>query len=82
MVQGNSDLDKLRAAAVDLEASFLAEILKSAGLGESQGSFSGGVGEAQFVSFLRREQAEQMAQTGGIGLAEQIFESLKGRVHG
>lgn len=82
MVQGNSDLDKLRAAAVDLEASFLAEMLKSAGLGESQGSFSGGVGEAQFVSFLRREQAEQMAQTGGIGLAEQIFESLKGRVHG
>ncbi|MCR9085366.1 MAG: rod-binding protein [Rhodobacteraceae bacterium] len=80
--QHAGDLDKLRAAAVALEASFLAEMLTSAGLGETKGSFSGGTGEAQFASFLRREQAEQMAQSGGIGLAEQIFESLKGRVHG
>lgn len=75
-------LTKLRTAAIELEASFLAEMLKSAGLGETQGSFSGGTGEAQFASFLRREQAQEMARAGGIGLAEQIFESLKGRSHG
>ena len=40
--QHAGDLDKLRAAAVALEASFLAEMLKSAGLGETKGTFSGG----------------------------------------
>lgn len=76
------DVAKLRAVAIELEASFLAEMLKSAGLGETENSFSGGTGEAQFASFLRREQAQEMARAGGIGLAEQIFESLKGRSHG
>jgi len=76
-----SDMNKLREAVTELEASFLAEMLKSAGLGELEGEFSGGAGESQFASFLRMEQAREIAQTGGIGLAEQVFESLKGRVH-
>lgn len=69
----------LRAAARALEAQFLAEMLKSAGLGEARESFGGGIGEEQFASFLRGEQAEAMARNGGIGLAESIFEAMKRR---
>ncbi|KAE9632205.1 rod-binding protein [Parasedimentitalea maritima] len=69
--------DPLRKAAVQLEATFLAEMLKSAGLGESRESFGGGSGEDQFSTFLVRAQAEQMAQAGGIGLAESLYNSMK-----
>ena len=69
----------LRARAQELEAVFLAEMLSYAGLEPQDGSFSGGAGETQFASFLRDEQARQMVKHGGIGLAEQIFHSLKTR---
>ncbi len=67
----------LRAAAVELEATFLAEMLKSAGLGDTGGGFGGGPGEAQFSSLLVREQANQIARAGGVGLAETFFHALK-----
>ena len=67
----------LREAAEKLEAGFLAEMLKAAGLGKSRGSFGGGAGEDQFSSFLVQEQAMQMVKAGGIGLAEALFDSLK-----
>lgn len=69
----------LHAAAVALEAQFLSEMLKSAGLGETPESFGGGVGEEQFASLLRDEQAAEMVRRGGIGLAETIFEAMKQR---
>lgn len=69
----------LREAAQALEAGFLAEMLKSAGVGQTPEAFGGGAGEDQFASFLRAEQARQMAEQGGIGLAEAIYESLKER---
>ena len=67
----------LRQAAQDLESTFLAEMLKSAGLGKSRDSMGGGAGEDQFASFLVRAQAEQMTKAGGIGLAEMFFNALK-----
>jgi len=70
---------KLREAAQKLEASFLAEMLKSAGLGESRETNGGGAGEDQFSSFLVQAQAEEMVAAGGIGLAEVLFEALKER---
>lgn len=71
----------LRAAAVELEAAFLTEMLKAAGFGESRGAFGGGTGEEQFSSFLRREHAMSLAENGGIGLAESIYEALKERTN-
>ncbi|HEY6919935.1 MAG TPA: rod-binding protein [Tabrizicola sp.] len=68
--------DQLMAKAEELEATFLAEMLSHAGLGETQGSFTGGAGEEQFSSFLRQEQAARIAQHGGMGLAELIFNSM------
>lgn len=69
---------QMREAARALEATFLDEMLKSAGLGAMKGGFSGGIGEEQFASFLRAQQADAMVAAGGIGLAEQIFRSLAG----
>nr|WP_235862291.1 rod-binding protein [Roseovarius litorisediminis] len=66
----------LRAVAEKLEASFLAEMLKSVGVGEQENSFSGGVGEDQFASFLRQALANKMVSSGGIGLAESFYNSL------
>ena len=74
--------DKLRAASQDLEANFLAEMLKSAGFGETPDFFGGGEGEDQFSSFLVQEQAKKIVEAGGIGLAEQIFNVLKEKADG
>ena len=70
---------KLMQAAQKLEASFLAEMLKSAGYGEARDALGGGAGEEQFASFLVDAQAKQMVQAGGIGLAEHLYHSLKER---
>jgi Rod binding domain-containing protein len=67
----------LYQAAQDLEASFLAEMLKSAGFGKPRDANGGGIGEDQFGSFLRQEQAQEMVKQGGIGLAQSLFEALK-----
>lgn len=74
--------DQLRQAARELEASFLAEMLKAAGLGEMPDAFGGGAGEEQFASFLRLEQAREMVDAGGIGLAQSLFEALKEHADG
>ncbi|MEP4195463.1 MAG: rod-binding protein [Aliishimia sp.] len=69
--------DPLREVSQELEVSFLAEMLKAAGLGKVRSEFGGGAGEDQFGSFLVQAQAKQMVASGGIGLSEAIFESLK-----
>lgn len=70
---------RLREAAEKLEVSFLAEMLKSSGLGKSRDAFGGGAGEDQFGSLLVQEQARMMVRAGGIGLADSLFEALKDR---
>ena len=67
----------LRRAAQEFEVSFLAEMLKAAGLGARQDDFGGGAGEDQFASFLLTEHARAIVEAGGIGLSEAIFEALK-----
>ena len=67
---------QMRARAAELEGFFLAEMLAHAGMAPMQGSFGGGMGEEQFSSFLRQEQAAAMVRRGGIGLAEQLFQAM------
>lgn len=74
--------DRLRAAAVALEAGFLKQMLEAAGLGRPPslgGGLGRGEGEAQFASFLLDAQARRIAEAGGIGLAEHIVRSLERR---
>ncbi len=69
----------LKETAKAFEASFLAEMLKNTGLGKSRDSFGGGAGEEAFSSLLTTEHANLLAENGGIGLAEHIFNSLAAR---
>lgn len=69
----------LQQVAQELEASFLTEMLKHAGFGESRGSFGGGVGEEQFASLLRAEHARALVERGGIGLAQSLYTALLAR---
>ena len=71
----------LMQKAKDLEAAFLSEMLGHAGMdADAEGSFAGGIGEEQFASFLRQEQAKMMVDRGGIGLAESLFRAMGGGV--
>lgn len=67
---------QLMSKAQELEATFLSEMLGYSGMSELQGAFGGGQGEAQFSSFLREEQARLIVESGGLGLAELIFNSM------
>ena len=69
----------LQNRAQALETAFLAEMLAHSGLGGQDHPFDGGVGEQQFASLLRYEQARMVVKRGGIGLAEQLFEVLAGK---
>lgn len=75
----SSEDARLMEAAQKLEAGFLAEMLKSAGLGAVPSDFGGGAGEEHFSSFMIAEQAREMVQAGGIGLAQSLFEAMKAR---
>lgn len=71
--------DELRKQAQDLEAAFLAEMLSHTGLDAASKDFGGGIGEDQFGSFLREQQAKLMVSRGGIGLGESLFRALSAR---
>ncbi len=66
-------------AAQAFEAAFLAEMLKHSGLNAMPDGFGGGAGEDAFSGFLTREYARLLAEGGGFGLAEQVFEAIKAR---
>ena len=72
----------MREAAVAFEATFLAEMLKHAGAGQSTPGFDGGVGEDAFAQELVTAQARNIAEAGGIGLAEKLFEAMLARETG
>ncbi len=67
---------KLMKVAQELEASFLSEMLKNAGVGKARDAFGGGAGEDHFSTFLVQEYATATVEAGGIGLAESIYRSL------
>ena len=73
---------EVRKAAQAFEASFLAEMLKHSGVNAAPSGFGGGAGEEAFASFLTQEYARMIAERGGVGLAEQVFEMLKQRTGG
>lgn len=77
--KGSAGPDKLREAAEAFEAVFLAEMLSHSGMGEMSGEFGGGVGEAAFSSLLTQEWAKRMSASGGIGLADRIYQDLAAR---
>ncbi len=70
-------LDAARSAAQDFEAFFLMQALQQMFVGVEQDSlFGGGPGEEIFKSMLVQEYSNQLAKTGGIGIADQVLGEL------
>lgn len=69
---------KIRAVSKEFEATFLAQALSFAGLGKAVSTDSGYGGEA-FSSLLVEQYASKIAEGGGIGVAETIYQELKAR---
>lgn len=63
--------ESLRQSALAFEAAFLAEMLKSAGVGRIPGQE-----DDPFASFLTEAHARAMAERGGLGLASRIEAAL------
>lgn len=68
--------DALRAVAVKFEAMFLTQVLDLAGVAKSPEGWNGGHGEEAFRGHLLEQKGMLMAEAGGIGLAEHVFEAL------
>lgn len=65
--------DEVHKAAVEFEASFLSQMFQH--MFEDVGKdnmFNGGAGEESFKSFMVGEYAKLTAQTGKIGLSQQV----------
>ncbi len=73
---------RLRRAAMEFEAVFLAEMLRYTGIGDVPEAFGGGVGEEGFASMLIDEYAEAIARTRPLGIAERVYRSLGGSLGG
>lgn len=69
---------RLRDAARDLEATFIAEMLRASGAARDAGPGATGE-ESPFASFLLDARAREIARAGGFGLAETLFNALARR---
>ena len=69
---------KLRKAAEDFTAVALNELLApmSDGTDSSDGPFGGGAAERAFKPMMVTEIAKQMSRTGGLGLAEPVYQQM------
>ena len=79
-VPGNADRNEaLWERAKEFEAQFVSEMLEIAKGDAGQGGmFSGGYAESTMRSLLTREQAENVVENGGFGVAEQVYREIAG----
>ncbi|PHR91177.1 MAG: hypothetical protein COA69_11685 [Robiginitomaculum sp.] len=70
-------------SAKDFEAAFISQMLTYSGFAKAL-TASGGEDVASFSQFYMEAIAEDLAEGGGFGLADQIYESIvkKGKSHG
>jgi len=71
------DIEAARKAAEEFEAFFIGEFVETMfqGVGEDP-MFGGGSGGQMFRSLLHREYANEMARSGGIGIADSVTAEL------
>lgn len=71
------DAAAARTAAEDFEAQFLAIYAESMFSGvKTDGPFGGGHGETVFRSMLLQEYGMEMARSGGVGIADQVYREI------
>jgi len=76
---GSQDALKIRArkAAEDFEAVFLNTFVEQMFSGlKTDGPFGGGQSEAIYRSYLSQEYASELARSGGVGLADQVYSEI------
>ena len=71
---------QLRTASQDFEAIFLAQLWKQMRQGVSKDSLLHSSQEEGYLSMFDQEMGSTMAQAGGIGLADMLYQQLKGRL--
>ena len=71
-------LEKIRQSAVDFEGVTIGEMLQPMfdTIDTSSGLFGGGAAEAQFRSMQVLELGKQIANNGGIGLADSVYRQM------
>jgi Rod binding domain-containing protein len=67
---------QMRETAVKFEAAFLTQVLDLAGVGKAPEGWGGGAGEDAFRGQLLAEQGRILAESGGVGIAEQVFRQM------
>ena len=73
----NKDHQAMRKAAEEFEQTFLTTMMESMFAGvETSAPFGGGHAEQQFRSVLLGEYAKDMAKTGGIGIADEVYREI------
>jgi len=74
----SSDVDdKTKASAKQFEAVFISEMMSHMFEGvKTDPEFGGGQGEDMFKSLLTNEYGKQMANNGGIGIADQLQKAM------
>ena len=65
-------------AAKEFEAQFVSTLFQSMfkGLEDQENPFGGGPGETMFSSLLVDQYGQQMAKSGGIGLADSVYREM------
>jgi Rod binding domain-containing protein len=64
-------------AAQDFEAVFLSQMVQEMNIGlKSDGVFGGGFAEETYRSLMYQEVGRQMAQTGGVGIADAVYQEI------
>jgi Rod binding domain-containing protein len=71
---------QLRAAAVEFEAVYLAQMLTSMGVAREPETFGGGFGAEAFATFLTEAYAESFVHSRGTGIAEMVYRQLRGGI--
>jgi len=68
---------RARDQATEFEGVFLSMMIKEMFSGlQSEGDFTGGFGEEMFNGMMADQYAQSIAQTGGIGLSDQIYREI------
>jgi len=75
----NNDNSALREAAVDMEAMFINQMFQAMRrtVPEAEGIFQRNQAEKIFQEMLDQETSISLAQAGGIGIADAIYEQIR-----
>jgi Rod binding domain-containing protein len=73
-----AQIEKTRQTAQDFEAMALGEMLKPMfdTVDTSKGLFGGGIGEATWKPMMVDEMAKSIAQSGGVGIADEVMKEM------